>query len=65
MGTPIPADQVIFDLGGCSRHSRHHLECADCRQYRDNILVEQRRRMDVAAMVADEYDAGFDTFPEA
>ncbi|MCP4897313.1 MAG: hypothetical protein GY906_10115 [bacterium] len=76
MGTPIPADQVIFDLGGCLHHSRHRLGCVYCdrnrdkmlqlqreRQQLDNFLETQKRRGKLRYFrdIAEQYAAGLDS----
>jgi len=75
MGTPIPADQVEVDFGGCLHHSRHRLGCVYCIKNRDEALRLQRERLQLDALieaqpaekrayyrdVAEQYAAGLDS----
>lgn len=76
MSTPIPASDVVFDMGGCRHHSRHWLGCMYCKKNRDEMLQQQRERAQLASflaetqlsgkrpyyeLVAEEYNAGLDT----
>jgi len=76
MGKPIPADQVIWDLGGCLHHSRHRLGCVYCNRNRDEMLRLQRERQQLDEFletqrrrgklayyrdVADQYASGLDS----